>query len=350
MLFSHSKKYLIVLGLSVYTFINTIFCDVYNHFQIPISWYWALIIITTITLLTWEVNRISLPLLKSATAFIKSRRDNVIFNIVTTSFITSIVTIALIAVFHYFILDMKELSMFNPAKLCVTYTIVINLLFHLLNTITIIEKENAEKAIESAELKKMNALAELQAVKSQINPHFLFNNLNVLSSLILQEKDDANKFIEEFSKMYQYILQTQEVELVPLKKELEFLETYTYLLQKRFPNSLEIKINVADDKKDFNIVPISLQILIENAIKHNVVSKSRPLLVEINSNGADVLIIKNNMQQKMVKELSSRIGLQNIDKRYEMITGKNIVVIDDSVNFVVKLPLIKTFNYASLTN
>ncbi len=350
MLFNHSKKYLIVLGLSVYTFINTIFCDVYTHFQIPISWYWALIIITAITLLTWEVNRISLPILKSATVFIQNRRDNIIVNIIVSSIITSIVTIGLIAIFHYVILEMKGISMFNPAKLCVTYTIVINLLFHLLNTISVIEKDNIEKAIESAELKKMNAMAELQAVKSQINPHFLFNNLNVLSSLVLQEKEDANKFIEEFSKMYQYILQTQEVELVPLKKELEFVETYAYLLKKRFPNSLEIIINVAKDKEDFNIVPISLQILIENAIKHNVVSKSRPLVVEICSNGADVLIIKNNMQQKMVKEISSRIGLQNIDKRYEMITGKNIEVKDDSENFVVKLPLIKTFTYASLTN
>jgi two-component system, LytTR family, sensor kinase len=339
-----------VLGLSLYTFLNTIFCDVYSHFNIPIKWYWALIIITTLTLSTWEINRLIYPYLKKLNTFIHSRRKNVAINIVVTSFITSTITIGIISLFHYVILGMKTVPMFDPLKLCVTYTIVVNLLFQLLNLITFIEKENTEKAIESAELKKMNAMAELQAVKSQINPHFLFNNLNVLSSLILQEKEDANKFIEEFSKMYQYILQTQEVELVPLKKELEFLETYTYLLKKRFPNSLEIKINVADDKQDFNIVPISLQILIENAIKHNVVSKSRPLLVEISSNGADVLIIKNNMQQKMVKELSSRIGLQNIDKRYEMITGKNIIVIDDSINFVVKLPLIKTFTYASLTN
>jgi LytS/YehU family sensor histidine kinase len=196
----------------------------------------------------------------------------------------------------------------------------------------------------------MNTQAQLQSVRSQINPHFLFNNLNVLSSLVLKDKNEANSFIEAFSKVYHYILRNQDKELIELQKEIDFLQPYIYLLQQRFPNGVELKTEIDDRWKNTFVVPVALQMLVENAIKHNVVSSSKPLEIKIKANGTNVLEVTNNLQPKINKEPSSNIGLNNINQRYELITGRQIKVSSNSNEFRVSLPLIEINSYEGSNN
>ncbi|MBK8141925.1 MAG: histidine kinase [Chitinophagaceae bacterium] len=190
----------------------------------------------------------------------------------------------------------------NPLKLNIIYASLINLFLHLLNAIYFFFREYRRHWKEVEELRQTSTQAKIQLVKSQINPHFLFNNLNVLSGMVIKDNPEANHFIEEFSKVYRYILNNQEKELVELRSELEFIQPYIFLLQKRFDNGLTVSVSIPDHYKMYHVVPAALQMLIENAIKHNVVSRSRPLHIDIHANGNDTLIIKNNLQPRQAVE------------------------------------------------
>ena len=189
-------------------------------------------------------------------------------------------------------------------------------------------------------MRKLNAQAELQIVKNQINPHFLFNNLNVLSTLVLQNNDEANKFIEEFSKVYRYILSNHEKELVELKTELHFIRPYIFLLEKRFGNGLVVEIDVNEINHHKYIIPAALQMLIENAIKHNVISKQKPLNIKININKDNHIVVINNLQLRQSSEPSTQIGLKNIIKRYQLVADEKVIVKETLDFFSVTIPLI----------
>jgi LytS/YehU family sensor histidine kinase len=228
----------------------------------------------------------------------------------------------------------------NPYKLNIIYGTLINLFFHLLNAIIYFFKEYKRQWDEAEELRRTNSQAQMQLIKSQINPHFLFNNLNVLSGMVIKDNPDANKFIEEFSKVYRYVLSNQDKELVELQTELEFIDSYLFLLSKRFHQGLSVNINIPDHYKTWHVVPAALQMLIENAIKHNVASKNKPLHIDIHANGDQTLVVKNNLQLRSMTEPSTRIGLQNIVKRYELISGRSVVVKKTDKIFEVSLPLL----------
>jgi LytS/YehU family sensor histidine kinase len=229
----------------------------------------------------------------------------------------------------------------NPYKLNIIYGSLINLFLHLLNAIHFFFREYRRQWQETEELRQSSAQAQIQLVKSQINPHFLFNNLNVLSGMLIKDNPEANRFIEEFSKVYRYILSNQDKELVELRSELEFIQPYIFLLQKRFDQGLTVQVNIPEQYKSWHVVPAALQMLIENAIKHNVVSRTRPLHIDIHTNGNQTLVIKNNLQPRMAVEPSTRIGLQNIRKRYELICGRDVVIRQSEQAFEVAIPLLQ---------
>ncbi len=187
------------------------------------------------------------------------------------------------------------------------------------------------------ELQKAKNEFELKALKSQLNPHFLFNNLHTLSSLVHEDVHLADKFIEQLSKVYRYLLD-QEEDVLPIEKELEFLESYLFLLKIRFGENLKIDLNKKDFEHSF-IPPLTLQLLIENAIKHNVVSKEYPLHIVIEKI-EKFLVVQNNIQPKNGVAYSSGIGLKNIRNRYELLGEQSIVVEENAKTFTVKLPII----------
>ena len=217
----------------------------------------------------------------------------------------------------------------------------VSLFLHTLNAIFYYVNAYKTKQLEAEELKRINTQAQLQSIKNQVNPHFLFNNLNVLSSLVMTDNPDANKFIEEFSTVYRHILNSQDKELIELRTELDYIKPYIFLLQKRFPDSISIVLDIPESYQNWYIVPVALQMLIENAIKHNIVSRAKPLQVSITVKG-EQLIVKNNLQIKSQVEHSMQIGLQNITQRYRIITGKTININKDQNSFSVSLPLIRS--------
>jgi two-component system LytT family sensor kinase len=199
---------------------------------------------------------------------------------------------------------------------------------------------------ESERLKTMNINSQYQFLKDQVKPHFLFNSLNTLASLIAIDAERAEKFVMEMSAVYRYLLSKKETELAVLRDELNFLRSYVLMLKTRFGDSFQMNIHVDEREYDYLLPPFVLQLLVENAVKHNVVSREKPLNVSITSDGQHNLIITNNIQRKLQPEPSEKTGLTNLIAQYKLLKKENqLCITDEGGVFKVILPLIETSMY-----
>lgn len=194
-----------------------------------------------------------------------------------------------------------------------------------------------QAAIEAEQLKKEQISAMYETLKAQINPHFLFNSLNVLSTLVHKDADLAEKFINQLSKVYRYVLQTRDKEIVLLTEELDELDSYIFLMKIRFGESFHFNKNITSNS--IKIVPLTLQMLIENALKHNEISRAHPLSIELNEE-PDYVVVSNNLQRKANVLDSTGLGLENIKMQYQILTQKDIKIIESNTHFTVKIPKI----------
>lgn len=190
-------------------------------------------------------------------------------------------------------------------------------------------------------LKNQQIRTQFEVLQNQMSPHFLFNSLNTLTTLIAEDGKIAIEFTEKLSEVYRYILQNKEKEVVGLSEELEFARNYIFLLKIRYPENLKTKFEVDEKYLKRSIAPLTIQILLENAIKHNVISKAHPLFIEISMKGNNAIIVKNNLQKKKTIEKSTKTGLVNIKKRYEYFGQKNIAIETTKEEFSVMIPLLK---------
>jgi two-component system LytT family sensor kinase len=217
-------------------------------------------------------------------------------------------------------------------------------LFCLIMIIAIYESiyfmHELRRSVEETEnLKRANLAAQLNALRTQVNPHFLFNNLNTLCSLIPENPGHAVDFVQQLSKVYRHILEVKDEKTISLKDELDVLNSYTFLLQTRFDKNLKVNISIPAEKLQKHIVPLSLQILMENAIKHNIVSSDKPLVIDVfAANGS--LVVSNNLQMKNQVNESTGIGLDNIRNRYKLLSDMPVKVTASDSNFTVSIPLI----------
>jgi hypothetical protein len=194
-------------------------------------------------------------------------------------------------------------------------------------------------AIEAEQLRTEKLAGQYQSLKNQLNPHFLFNSLNVLTNLVYEDADKSASFIQQLSRIYRYVLEVQQEELVSLADEIGFAQNYLSLQKLRFEENLVYDITT-DHIEGFHLPPLSLQLLLENAIKHNIVSMQHPLRIEIRQK-EDVLIVSNNFQPKKLEDVESNgIGLENIRRRYELMSNKQPEIIKNETEFCVKLPLL----------
>lgn len=184
-----------------------------------------------------------------------------------------------------------------------------------------------------------NANAKFETLKNQIDPHFLFNSLNVLSSLIEENPENAQRFTTSLSKIYRYVLEQKDKELVSVSEELSFAKTYMNLLKMRFENSLFYELPETAPNPEAKVVPLSLQLLLENTVKHNVVSEQKPLHIRIFIEG-DYLAIQNDFQKKEVMQSRQGVGLQNIVDRYGIITNRKVLIEQNEKTFTVKIPIL----------
>ncbi|ULQ58310.1 histidine kinase [Flavihumibacter rivuli] len=198
-----------------------------------------------------------------------------------------------------------------------------------------------ETILKTEQLSKEKLQTQLNGLLQQINPHFLFNSLNALSALINENPNDAQKYLSDLSKVYRYLLRTNEYELTSLTNELNFIDSYFHLLQTRFGKGVMLVKKIDPNSNNALLPPLTLQLLVENAVKHNTVGKRNPLVIEIIAEG-DSLMVRNNLQRKTIKVESSKIGLSNIAEKYRLINKSSIEIKEDPGFFMVKVPLINT--------
>ncbi len=197
-------------------------------------------------------------------------------------------------------------------------------------------------------LKNQQIRTQFEVLQNQMSPHFLFNSLNTLTALIPEDSDIAVEFTQKLSEVYRYILQNKEKELVSLKDEMDFVEAYVFLLKMRYPENLTLKTSIDQDYYGFYIAPLTIQMLVENAIKHNTISKTHPLHISIYVENGESVVVKNNLQKKTVIEKSTKTGLANIQKRYEYLGDKKIDIITTAHNFMVAVPLIDVIHHKEI--
>lgn len=212
--------------------------------------------------------------------------------------------------------------------------LIIGSLFFLVGYI--VEKKN--KQVSQQKQIAGQATAQLETLKNQIDPHFLFNSLNVLIGLIEEDKENAIQYTKSLSKIYRYILEQKDKELTSLQEEMIFANSYINLLKLRFENAIQYQEDFVDSE-DLKIVPLSLQLLLENCIQHNKVSEEHPLIINIQRKD-NRLIVVNNLQEKSTPYQSTRIGLKNIVDRYALLTKEPVEIIKTDDKFTVSLPLL----------
>ncbi|TBW28945.1 2TM domain-containing protein [Gramella sp. KN1008] len=215
------------------------------------------------------------------------------------------------------------------------FTTIVSLFFHLIY----FYKALQEKKVKEQKIIAGTASAKFDALKNQLDPHFLFNSLNVLTALIDENPEQAQRFTTSLSKVYRYVLEQKDKELVRLEEELAFAQTYMKLLKMRFENSIYFELSEGFSSQEAKVVPLSLQLLLENTIKHNVVSEARPLKIKIYEEGS-YLIVENNFQKKEVLGNRKGVGLQNIINRYGVVTSRKVLIEQNEDFFRVKLPLL----------
>ena len=195
---------------------------------------------------------------------------------------------------------------------------------------------------EVEELRKMTLQTQLESLREQVKPHFLFNSLNTLQGLVMEdEKGQAVSFIINLSQVYRYLLQSNEQLLIPLAKELDFIRAYVDLLKTRFENGLILQIDIAPDLLAYSLPPLTVQMLVENAVKHNQVSTSCPLLIRIFTDAAQNVVVVNNRQPKRSSVPSNRLGLTNIAAKYRLLNQPDIIIHQTETTFQVAVPLLK---------
>lgn len=193
--------------------------------------------------------------------------------------------------------------------------------------------------VEAERLEKEKSQVQFDNLKNQLNPHFLFNALTSLNSLIFENQQLASEFLQQLSKVYRYVLQNKEKNFVQLHTELEFITNYVRLLETRFGGALKINFHINEEAKEKAIVPVTLQILIENALKHNIVDKDKKLIIDILTVG-DYLVVSNNLQVRKKVETSNKQGLDNLKSLYQFLTDKPVIIEPTEDRFYVKIPLI----------
>jgi two-component system LytT family sensor kinase len=197
-----------------------------------------------------------------------------------------------------------------------------------------------ESLSEKEMLEKMGIEQEFENLKSQVNPHFLFNCFNTLSSLIEVDRKQAEIFLDELSKVYRYLLRNNEDGISTVENEVKFMQSYYRLLKTRYGDGLNMNIEIDKRYYPYLLPSLSLQLLVENAVKHNIVSKQQPLMLEIFTAAGNKLVVNNNLQKKQKKEKSTYIGLNNIRSKYKLMNQNGFQVVEGEKNFMVVLPLV----------
>lgn len=307
----------------------------FSHWQVKLSFIYTILIAFVI----WQGNRYLHFSLRSYFDWINKPLQKITVLLLTVLFYTVPVSVLLLVGWYkIFSRDPVNWRVITESTLIILIAVIF--ITHIYETVFLVKQSESEM-VKNEQLERAKAEAELEALKNQIDPHFIFNSLNTLSHLIEEKPLKAKLFNDNLADVYRYILQNKARSLVLLGEEMEFLKSYFLLLQIRFENAIALRILMDDNLSDqYLIPPISLQILVENAIKHNEFSEAFPLIVKLTMKN-DELIVNNEVRRKTLRKASSKIGLQNLQDRYKLITNREITIMQEETNFTVTLPLLK---------
>ncbi len=302
--------------------------------------FWDFFISIAITILVWEGNLRIDTLIDRSFPWEKNPGRRIIVQLPVSLIFSAVAIYLSMVAFNKLVCPLPDETKDAFMYTAVVLGILISIIILAIEVSTQFFGNWKRSLVEIEKYKAENLQAQLQNLKNQLNPHFLFNNLSVLSSLVYKDQDKAVDFINQLSKVYRYLLDNRNSELVSLENELAFIQSYTYLLQIRFDKNISFDIRVPDEKTHLMLPPLSLQMLVENAIKHNEISNDLPLTVHIKIEN-DMLTVSNNLQLRTSNEISSKTGLQNIRDRYKFFTDQAVEVNKTENCFIVKLPLLK---------
>lgn len=267
------------------------------------------------------------------------------------SVVLSLIVIFLLHLFEEVVYDNKSLQEFLENEKPENYIVSSIITFFVTLTIHAVYfyKAYNENKVKEQKIIAGTANAKFESLKNQIDPHFLFNSLNVLSSLIEENPENAQRFTTSLSKIYRYVLEQKDKELVSVAEELAFAKTYMNLLKMRFENSISFQLPTDFENTEARVVPLSLQLLLENTIKHNVVSENKPLQITIYIQD-NYLVVQNNLQKKEVLQDRQGVGLQNIVSRYALLSKRKVLVEQTETDFKVLIPILTKQIAAMETN
>ncbi|RDB08008.1 sensor histidine kinase [Runella aurantiaca] len=337
-----NDKWLRIIGVPIITLVALVIYHEGNAFH-RIDLHSEIIHSVFAIIVLWELNRMVIITSRNKYPGIKLTRTRIAFLL----FWTFIITIGIRFTFSLFYSTTKFWGYhFTPQRY------IFNIIFGLVMLLPILAiyeaiylyKQWWKTYYEAERLKKENLQTQLDSLKSQIQPHFLFNNLSTLSSLVAEDPKKAERFIEELSSVYRYLLQNNDQPLTTLENELNFIDAYFHLLQTRFGNGLRLIKDIPAAKLSYLIPPLTLQLLVENAVKHNAILSHQPLKITIYADDANDLFVVNNLQVKSKSLPSDKTGLANISSKYSLLGQPHVVVRQTEHIFQVKVPLINPSN------
>ena len=324
-----------VFGITIPVITGMVDHSQFNLWQIKLSYLYTI----GIAFIIWEGNRYLHFSLRSYFDWYNKPVQKIIAMLLTISFYTIPVSVLLLVGWYKIFLDGKpDWNVVYTSTLIIMLCVIF--ISHVYETVFLVKEAETEK-VQRAQIEKAKAEAQLEALKNQIDPHFIFNSLNTLSHLIEVKQEKAMQFNDNLADVYRYILHNKARDLVLLREEISFLDDYFSLLKIRFENAVQMHVHLQGDALDtFLIPPISLQVLLENAVKHNEFSDKTPLIINIEMKDEE-LVIHNPVHRKNHRKATSKIGLQNLNERYKLTTSKSIVVEDNENYFTVSLPVLK---------
>lgn len=339
-MFHTRYRFAFMFLLGAYSFLNTLMLESFDYYRITANKLVIFILFLAVTFGVWEGNRLWDGWVTKL--HVAPFWKRIIYNFAGSVVITALVALGFGAPAASFTLGADWHEWVLPLKLLLMFCFRINLFLNTIHVIFLYHQQLEQSHQQIENYKRITSQAQLQSLRNQVNPHFLFNNLSVLSALIPLNANASVEFVRQFSNVYRYILKSDEKEIIELHEELDFIQSYLYLLKTRFEAGLSIEVNVSEGCLSAYIIPVSLQMLVENAVKHNIVSKSRPLRIQILCLDDESITVRNNLQKKILEEKqSTQVGLTNIARRYDFLGHHGVKVEKTDDTFSVSIPLIR---------
>lgn len=336
-------KYQFISWLLSMPFITLALCSIMYHERLWKEWeIWAVAypVIYALGFFSWWAHYIYDHALTMRFPSLRETRKRVLYKVGVNLFVMTPSVVIILLVFHTFHIRGYVLQA-HDIKYGFLVGLAVNIVFESLWEVIYIIEKVKEAVAEKERIEQLQLQQEFDQLKQKVNPHFLFNSFNTLSSLISEDKDQAEKFLDELSKVYRYLLRNNESGMSSIEQETAFIRSYARLLQTRFGQAFHVELHIDPKYREKEIPSLSLQLLVENAVKHNVVSKQEPIRVLIRSTPDGYLEVVNNLRKKTRASVESTgIGLSNIREKYRLLGRPDVVIEEGADTFRVKIPML----------